>query len=466
MDPADGEREIKKKESRLQKSPFDETDYCSVSERIKYLQEQARAKFEERTAKSAANKVVGTDRVSVLREQVRENIELHIFRILRATGREELLSEEERQLCVDLTQRLREITHWRNPFIYIDYEQNLPPSAIEGITVDNFPSQSSHLHQPRNIEPLRDLLIRLGAEFDDEFAGTLCRIDKSDCIWEADINSGVVHVVSKEHTERRASICIQWARWTRFKGYSNLGFSPIDLVVLAKVVAILFDQLPEPIAIQTKYFLETGLRSPLVDGENHVTPLSSSSSPNAPLTGLRIEMLQELNRLRSLLTDDIPPAEAPPAEAPFPEDSSPPPSFGSLHASLHNELAQAFRRIRANLNENRDTNDTPTASPDILLTLNALNTEINQVFGREVPPPRVPNNRISRVRNSRTFEENRYAIERLQSGLSHSSQNTASYMPPPPSNSPVSPPPPPPQSEEEAERQILRMLLAQLEARL
>jgi DNA replication initiation complex subunit (GINS family) len=138
MDPADGEKEIIKKESRLQKSPFDETTYSSVSERIKYLQEQAQAKLEKRTAKSAANKVVSTEKVSVLREQVRENIELHVFRILRVTGREELLSEEERQLCVDLTQRLRETTHWRNPFIHIDDDQNLPPSAIEGIIVVNF----------------------------------------------------------------------------------------------------------------------------------------------------------------------------------------------------------------------------------------------------------------------------------------------------------------------------------------
>ncbi|MFX1536893.1 MAG: hypothetical protein ACFFDI_21965 [Promethearchaeota archaeon] len=463
MDPADGERKIKKKESRLQKFPFDETEYCSVSERVKYLQEQARARCEERSVKSAANKVVGTERVSALREQVRENIELHVFRILRATGREELLSEEERQLCVDLTQRLRETTHWRNPFIYIDYEQNLPPSAIEGADFDNLRAPSSHLQQPRNIEPLRDLLIRLGAEFEDEFEGTLCRIDKSDCVWEADIKSGVVHIVSKEHTERRASVCIQWASWTRFKGYSNLGFSPVDLLVLAKVVAILFDQLPESIAAQTKYFLETGRTKSLVDGENHVTPLTYLTNPSAPLTGLRNEMLLELNRLRDLLTDDTP-AEPPP---PPPEGSSPPPSFGSLHASLHYELAQAFRRIRASLNENGDTNsnDTPTTSPDTLLARHALHTEINQVFGRTTPPPRV-SNRSPRVRNSRSFEENRHALERLQSGSSRSSQNTSSYIPPPPSNSPVSPPPPPPQSEEEAERQVLRMLLAQLQARL
>ena len=136
-------------------------------------------------------------------------------------------------------------THWRNPYTHIDYEQELPPSAIEGINNDNFSSPTSQLQQQRNIEPLRDLLIRLGAEFEDEFEGTLCRIDKSDCVWEVDIKSGVVHVASKEYTERRASICIQWARWTRFKGYNNLGFSPFDLIVLAKVVAILFDQLPE-----------------------------------------------------------------------------------------------------------------------------------------------------------------------------------------------------------------------------
>ncbi|MFX1253056.1 MAG: hypothetical protein ACFFCZ_15730 [Promethearchaeota archaeon] len=459
MDPADGEREIKKDESRLQKSPFDETAYCSVSERIKYLQEQAQAKLEERTAKSAANKVVGTERITALREQVKENIELHIFRILRVTGREDLLSEDERQLCVDLTQQIRETTHWRNPFIYIDDEQDLPPSAIEGINVDNHRPPSSHLSEQRNIEALRDLLIRLGAEFEDEFEGTLCRIDKSDCVWEADINSGVIHIVSKEHKERRASVCIQWARWTRFEGYSNLGFSPFDLLVLAKVVAILFDQLPEPVVAQTKYFLETGRNKALVDGENHVTPLLSSTNPSVPLTSLRNQMLHELNRLRDLLIDDIPPTD-PPA----PPESSSPPSFVSLHASLRNELAQAFRRIRASRDENEDADDATTMPQDTLLTRHALHTEINQVFGRPTSSPRVPN-RLSRIRNSRAYEETRHALEQLQAGLSQSSQDTSSYIPPPPSNNSISPPPPP-QSEEEAERQILRMLLAQLEARL
>ncbi|MFX0093077.1 MAG: hypothetical protein ACFFBD_15070, partial [Candidatus Hodarchaeota archaeon] len=232
MNSADREKKVEKEKPN--------TEYLGVSERIMQIQEREKKKLEEKARRSAATKVISTKRITNLKNQLREKIELHVFMALRQTGREELLTEDETQLCVDLIERLQETGFRQNNFIAQDPDQ-LPPTAIVQSIIDEPraappPPPLTYMYnklEERKIDDLRDLIIRLGGEFDDEFEGMICIIEKLFCLWEVNLESGSVRITSKENEERKASICIQWASWTRFQGYNNIGFAPFYLMILS-----------------------------------------------------------------------------------------------------------------------------------------------------------------------------------------------------------------------------------------
>lgn len=432
MNSAEPEPKRKKKEKYSKQTYFEELNNLNVSERLEVIKNREKKKLEARSRQCAANKVVGTEKLTALADQIRQKIELHILMALRQTGREDLLSEDETRLCISLIERLRETGIFQSNLAE-DEDSNLPPNALAQTVINDsslgaspppLRSPSRSFNVPRKIDDLRDLILRLGGEFEDEFEGLTCKIEKSDCLWEVNIQNGSVNIASKTIETRKASVCIQWAGWTRFQGYNNLGFAPFDLLVLSKVVSILFDQLPKPVEFQVKQFIETGR------GAHHVSPLFYTSPP---------------------------------------EGAGPPPGGGGgpilLHTALRQEIADTFRRIRDNISQEHEPISTPQIreipSQNAVQTHNDLHNEIVQAFGRSEPIFTEHVN-PTLLGNSRSYQEARHAVNQLLGGRQTSNQRKAPRSP----TFSINIPPSPPHSEDEAERQILKMLLAQLEARI
>ena len=158
-------------------------------------------------------------------------------------------------------------------------EDNALPTTLEGSV---------------NADKLTAFCEKLGVLVYDDYVAMILFEDH---LWEIDLERGKVHVKSRTVEGRETFICLEWDYTTGFSGYSK-AFSPRELLILAKIVAILTGTLPEDVKSSVEKFLKEGTGAP------YVSPLGPIGLPQ--VLSLRSNLqseLREIFRQRGLLTD-------------------------------------------------------------------------------------------------------------------------------------------------------------------
>ncbi|MFX1512103.1 MAG: hypothetical protein ACFFCQ_05920, partial [Promethearchaeota archaeon] len=222
--------------------------------------------------------------------------------------REEILNPEEMTLLVNITETLE---NYRNSN-YVENEEPIPQPV------------SFYYPSPLQFNKVKvcSLLERIGVLFPWDDNRAVLR--KDNCFYVVYLDNANVKIYSFDY-ECEANICLQ-IPVQNFHGWSNENYSDYDLLIIAKIVSLLLDQLPSTISQQISQFLIDG-----TSGEN-VFPIAHYYSKSSMLVAD-----EERNSLDLPLYQSLP-------FLPPPERSSP----SALQTQLRNELYAAFHRIQTN----------------------------------------------------------------------------------------------------------------------
>ena len=150
-----------------------------------------------------------------------------------------------------------------------------------------------------------------------------------------DLKTQEVFVHRADDTKKYASLCIHAVS----SGWSNTRVSPWEVVLLAKIISIAFDELPTYLYQQIEYYILHGKGGP------NLTVCHPTNHQDHPsFISLRDEMLQELERLRGIMreTDD--------GRDEIPQQSRVKPPT-DIRSAINQELRDLFRRAANNSEE-------------------------------------------------------------------------------------------------------------------
>ncbi|MFX0209569.1 MAG: hypothetical protein ACFFDT_26540 [Candidatus Hodarchaeota archaeon] len=274
---------------------------AEVHERLGILKPKIKKGFEKTD--------ISEEKVTALRDQLKERIRYHIALVLPEEEREEILKPDEMTLLVDIMETLES---YRED-IEVNYDEPTPP------TVGFYYPSSTVLHP----EKVMTIAEKLGALF--PWDNNRAVIRKEDLFYVVYLDSAYVKVYSFDY-ESEANICLQLPA-QRFHGWSNEAYSDYDLLIIAKIVALFLDQLPSTIPQQIDDFLVSGASGANVFAIAHPSHSEYSS------------MIEEVTFDNEYEFDQ-------------PNLNRPPPERGrplTLHNQLRDELRAAFQRIQTNL---------------------------------------------------------------------------------------------------------------------
>jgi len=159
---------------------------------------------------------------------------------------------------------------WNNPIVamiaLLVFFFFLLPSVIH---VDLFNDRFIPKGPPLRPEMLKKVIKNLGVFITNE---NVAIIPFEDRIFEVSLNKGCVYVASRIKKGPKAYVCLQCLPLQSFYGWSkNIELNISELVVVAKILAILSQDFPQRVSYQIEDFLKSDRKS------RYVIPVPDSS---------------------------------------------------------------------------------------------------------------------------------------------------------------------------------------------